>query len=105
MKRIAFAFVLIMALFAVSAYAEEWAGTISDAHCGKAHASGDAKAQACVEKCVKGGAAAVFVTGDHVYKIADASKSKVSSHLGHKVKVTGKLEGDTVTIDKVEMNH
>ena len=103
MKKTIFAFVLVMSLFAMSAWADDWTGVVSDAHCGKAHATADAKAQACVEKCVKGGNAAVFVSGDNVYKIAEGSQPRVAKHLGHKVTITGKMEGDTITIEKVAM--
>ena len=66
-------------LFAVSAMAEKWSGTISDAKCGKGHADASDKSMKCVEGCVKGGQAPVFVVGDKVLKIDDASKAKVMS--------------------------
>jgi len=101
MKKIA-----VFALFAMSAFAASWTGYISDSGCGKNHADGSEKSMKCVNACVnKKGAAAVLVVGDNVYKIDDASKSKVMDHLGHKVTVDGKLEGDTVMIDSVKMAH
>ena len=75
-----------------------WTGYISDENCG-AKAKDDSHA-ACAIKCVKGGAAPVLVVGKKVYKISDASK--VMDFVGKKVKVTGTVEGDTVTIEKVE---
>ena len=45
----------------------------------------------------------MFVTDGKVIKIANADK--VMDHLGHKVTITGKLDGDTVTIDSVKMAH
>lgn len=100
MKKLAFAF----SLLAVTAFAGEWKGTISDAKCGAAHADASEKSTKCVQACVKGGQKAVFVTEDNkVLKIADASASKVADHLGHKVVVTGELEGETVTISNVKM--
>ena len=94
--------VLVMSsLFAMSAFAAEWTGAISEAGCGAKHVDGSAKAVACVTKCVKGGAAPVFVTDGKVLKIADPAK--VMDHLGHKVTITGKLDGDTVSIDSVKM--
>jgi|RhiMethySRZTD1v2_1073278.scaffolds.fasta_scaffold3466330_1 hypothetical protein len=89
------------ALFSLSAFAESWTGTISDAKCGKAHADASEKSMNCVKGCVKGGMAPVFVVGDQVFKIKNADK--VMDHLGHKVTVTGKLDGDTVTVDSVKM--
>lgn len=99
MKKVA----LIASLFALSAMAEKWKGTISDAKCGKAHADASEKSIKCVEGCVKGGQAPVFVVGDKVLKIDEASKSKVMSHLGHKVEIDGELKGDTVTIKSIKM--
>lgn len=93
----------IGSLFAVSMFAAEWKGTISDAKCGAAHADASEKSMKCVQGCVKGGQAPVFISEGKVYKIADASRSKVQDHLGHKVVVTGKLDGDTITIDNVRM--
>jgi hypothetical protein len=98
-KKLAFAF----SLLAVSAFADEWKGTISDAKCGKAHADASEKSMKCVQGCVKGGQKAVFVTADgKVLQIAD--QDKVAAHLGHKVTLAGKLNGDTITVDKVTMN-
>lgn len=99
MKKVA----LIASLFALSAMADKWNGTISDAKCGKAHADASEKSIKCVEGCVKGGQAPVFVVGDKVLKIDEASKSKVMSHLGHKVEIEGELKGDTVTIKSIKM--
>jgi hypothetical protein len=89
-------------LFAVSAMAEKWTGTISDAKCGKGHADASEKSMKCVEACVKGGQAAVFVVGDKVLKIDDASKAKIEKHLGHKVEINGTLNGETVTVKSVK---
>jgi hypothetical protein len=97
MKKIA-----IMALFAASAFAAEWKGTISDAKCGAAHADASEKSMKCSQACVKGGQAAVFVSDGKVMKIAN--QDKVAAHVGHKVTLTGKLDGDTVTVEDVKMD-
>ncbi len=101
MKKIFVLAVLILALFAMSAFAAEWKGTISESGCGLKHADGGAAAEKCVAGCVKKGAAPVLVSDGKVIKIANADK--VMDHLGHKVIVTGKLVDDTVTIDSVKM--
>ena len=102
MKKVLFA----SSMFAVAAFAAEYKGTISDAGCKAAHADASEKSMKCVEKCVKDkGAAAVLVSDGKVLKIADASKAKVMDHLGHKVVVDGKLDGETLTIDSVKMDH
>ena len=94
-------FLVLSSLFAISAFAAEWTGAISEAGCGAKHVDGSAAAVACVQKCVKGGAAPVFVVDGKVLKIANADK--VADHLGHKVTIAGKLDGDTVTIDSLKM--
>ena len=94
---------LTVSLFAVSAMAESWTGTISDAKCGMAHADASEKSMKCVEACVKAGQAPVFVVDGKVLKIDAASKDKVTAHLGHKVMIDGKLTGDTVTVKSVKM--
>lgn len=96
--------VAMFSLFAMSAFAADWTGVISDAGCGAKHADASEKSMKCVQGCVKGkGAAPVFVVGDKVLKISDASKAKVMDHLGHKVTISGKLDGDTVSVDSVKM--
>src|SRR3982750_552522 len=97
MKKIA-----MLALFAATAFAAEWKGTISDAKCGAAHADASEKSMKCSQACVKGGQAAVFVSDGKVMKIANPDK--VTEHVGHKVTLTGKLDGDTVTVDTVTMD-
>jgi hypothetical protein len=81
---------------------EEWQGTLSDEKCGAAHANASEKSAACAQKCVKGGAAPVFVTSDgKVLKIANAEA--VTDHIGRKVELTGDLIGDTITVVSVKM--
>jgi hypothetical protein len=99
-KRFAFTVALGLSLWGTTAFAESFTGYISDANCGAKHNDGSAKAIACVNKCVKGGAAAVFVVGDKVYKVSDPTK--VADQLGHKVTINGSLAGETVTIESVE---
>jgi hypothetical protein len=99
-KRFAFTMALGLSLCGVSAFAESYTGYVSDARCGAKHNDGSAESVACVKSCVKGGKAAVFVVGDKIYKIDDASK--VADYLGQKVVVDGSVDGDTVTIKSVE---
>jgi hypothetical protein len=90
--------VSIGSLFAASAFAETWAGTVSDSMCAAKHAGASASDAACVKKCVKGGASAVLVSDGKVYQIATDSQSKVTPLLGEKVTVMGKLDGDTIEV-------
>lgn len=84
--------------FTLSIAAGEWTGAISESGCGLKHASGGA--EKCVTGCVKKGAAPVFVADGKVIKLSNAEK--VMDHLGKKVKVTGKMEGDTLTVETIE---
>ena len=91
----------LLSMSAFSAFAGEWTGIIGDSKCA---AAGKANAEAhadCAVKCVKGGAAPVFVVGDKVYKISNTDK--VMDHVGHKVTINGNVEGDTITVDSVKM--
>jgi hypothetical protein len=97
LKRIAF--VLVLSLFAVTSFAAEMTGYISDSKCG---AKGEKDEHAdCAVKCVKGGAAPVFVSAGKVYKIDDVAK--VQDHVGHKVTITGEVKGDTIQVQEVKM--
>jgi hypothetical protein len=103
MKRLAFV-ALALGVSAVGALAEDFTGYISDANCaakqGKKAAS-EAHA-ACAQGCIKKGTAAVLVTPEgKVYKLDD--QAKVVDHAGHKVTITGSLDGDTIKVDSVKM--
>jgi hypothetical protein len=101
MKKL-FATFALTAIGSMSAFAGEWSGVISDAKC--KHTDASEKSIACVKSCVKGGTEAVFITSDDkVIHIDKDSLDKVQPHLGHKVTVTGKLEGDKLTIDTIKM--
>jgi len=99
LKRLVLSLGLVLSVFSLTATAAELKGYISDEKCGAKHAN-DHNGK-CVEGCVKGGAAAVFVTEGKVYKIDDAAK--VKDHLGHEVTITGELQGDTVKVESVKM--
>jgi hypothetical protein len=99
LKRTVLAFVWVFSLFAVTSFAAEMTGYISDSKCG---AKGEKDAHAdCAVKCVKGGAVPVFVSDGKVYRIDDASK--VQDHVGHKVTITGEVKGDTIQVQEVKM--
>jgi hypothetical protein len=101
MKKLFAAFALT-AIGSMSAFAGEWSGYIADSKC--KHTDGTEKSIACAQRCVKGGAETVFVTSDNkVLKIDKDSMEKVTPHLGHKVTVTGKVEGETIMIESIKM--
>ncbi len=85
---------------AVSSFAADFKGFIQDESCStKPAMKGNAE---CSKKCIDGGQKAVLVTADgKIFKIAD--QDKVKAHAGHNVTITGKLDGDTITVEKVAM--
>jgi hypothetical protein len=101
MKKVLAVFALTV-IGSMSAFAGEWSGYIADSKC--KHVDGTADHVACTAKCIKGGADAVFVTSDNkVLKIDKDSLDKVTPHYGHKVTVTGKVDGDTLKVDTIKM--
>ena len=103
MKRLA-----LLTVFAVSGFAAEWTGVLSDASCGAKHADASEASQACAKKCFDRSGNAVFLVGDKVIKVSAASfekvaKDKLSSHMGHKVTVTGMMDGENLVIESVKM--
>jgi hypothetical protein len=101
MKKVLVTTGLFVSFFAVGAFAETMNGTISDEHCGAKHVNAKEADAACVKKCMDGGAAAVFVVGDKVYKIDN--QDAVKGHEGHQVTINGKVNGDSVHVDSVKM--
>ena len=94
--------VSIGSLFAAGVLAETLTGTISDAKCAAKHEAASESDAKCVQSCVKRGGAPVLVSGGKVYQISADSKDKVTPVLGQKVTVTGKIDGETVTVESVE---
>jgi hypothetical protein len=83
-------------------FATDYKGWFSDESCGAGNASSDKDRRECAERCIKNGAQPVFVTeGDgKIFKVA--GNVKALDHIMNKVKVSGTLKGDTLTITKVE---
>jgi hypothetical protein len=84
---------------AASGLAAEFKGFVEDTKCSTNPAmKGDAE---CAQKCIKGGSPAVLVTEEgKIYKIDN--QAKIVDHAGMNVTVTGKLKGDTITVDSVK---
>lgn len=94
----------------VSAADQTWTGKISDSMCGASHAKmmsahpgAKMTDRDCTEACVKAGGKYVFVTGGKVYNIANQDLADLQTHAGHTVRLTGSLQGDTVTVSKIVM--
>jgi hypothetical protein len=83
-------------------WAESLGGYIVDQSCAGQKAMWDDAA--CTARCVKGSIKLVLVTEDGtVYKIANQDKVKFETYYGKKVTVSGKMEGDTITVDSVKI--
>jgi hypothetical protein len=85
----------------LSLSAADYKGWISDATCGAGNAGSNQSARECADRCIKAGAAPVFVTEkeQNVYKVNNAELAK--QHLQGKVQITGEVKGDTIHITKI----
>lgn len=92
---------MLLGLFAGTAAAAEMTGWIVDAWCGASNANASQASRDCSRDCIKRGAAPAFVSDKEqkVYKISNAELAK--THLDHKVKVSGKVDGETLTIASI----
>ena len=92
---------LVLSATLFAAPADSWTGFVTDAGCAAKGKSG-ADHAGCAKSCLgKGDSAVLVVDGGKVVKIAN--QDKIKGHEGQKVIVTGKLEGDTLTIDTLKM--
>jgi hypothetical protein len=91
---------VVFGFAAISAMAADVTGFVMDKKCSANKAMlGN---EACAKRCIGGGAEAVLATEDgKVYVIAN--QDKIKDHAGHKVTVTGKVEGDKITVESVKM--
>jgi hypothetical protein len=105
MKRILIALlVLSFTVGAVSAFAAELTGVVTETKCGAAHKAGSEKDISCIKKCLASDAGKLaLLVEDKLYTITNPKKA--AGHEGHTVTVTGKTDEDakTVTIDTLAM--
>jgi hypothetical protein len=84
---------------AVFVRAEEVTGFLADAKCAAAGKAGSAAHSGCAQKCVQGGEAVVLVTAEgKIYKIKN--QEKVKGHAGAKATLEGKVDGDTIEVER-----
>ena len=90
---------LVLTMASLPLFAAEWTGWITDEHCGKKGAAEGHKS--CALKCAEDGAALVFYNpaDEKTYKLSDQAAAK--EHIGHKVTVTGELDGETIKVEKI----
>jgi hypothetical protein len=80
-------------------------GIIGDSNCGEAHrytTPGGPDDRACTLGCVARGAEFVLVTEDGVYRIANQSFPRLASYANVPVTISGRLEGQRVTIAEIQ---
>ena len=95
MKKLVFAF----GLATIAASAANWTGYVIDQSCASKKAMWGN--EACAKKCMEKGGKAVFVTEDgKIYNIPD--QDKIKDVTGKKVTITGKMDGDTISVDSVK---
>jgi hypothetical protein len=101
------AIIAVLVLSAGPRAAEQtWTGQISDSLCGAKHeeaAEGQGKMpdRDCTVACVRGGSKFVLVSDGKIFQIANQNLPDLQTHAGHKVKMTGELKGDTITVAKI----
>jgi hypothetical protein len=103
MKKLVLGSFVAVSFCSVMAFADDWTGYISDAHCGAKHDKVSAANTKCVvDMCIKGGADPVFVHEGKVLKFDADSMAKAKTFAGQEVKISGSLSGDTVTITSID---
>jgi hypothetical protein len=100
--------VVVLAPATPSAADQTWSGQISDSMCKAKHeeaaeGAGTMADRDCTLSCVKGGSKFVLVADGKIYQIANQDLKDLTTHAGHKVKLSGELRGDSITVSKIEM--
>jgi hypothetical protein len=103
-------FVIVAAFSLLTPLAAEqtFTGQISDSLCKAKHeeaAEGQGKMadHDCTVACVRGGSKYVLLGADgKVYDIANQDFKDLEARAGQKVKLTGELKGNAITVSKIE---
>jgi hypothetical protein len=87
---------------------QTWSGKISDSACGAKHeeaaeGNGVMPDRECTQACIRGGSKYVLVVDKQVFQIANQDFKDLAAHAGHAVRLTGELNGKTITVSKIEM--
>src|SRR5215469_11135542 len=91
----------VASMLCVTAMAADFKGYIIDQSC--ANDPSMKGNEACARKCIKKGSPAVLLTPEaKVYKLDD--QAKVVEHAGHKVLVSGTLDGDTIKVEAIKID-
>lgn len=105
MKKLLLSLATVLSLGAAVAFTgndtQHLKGYIGDSDC--AASKSDMGAQAdrikCVNKCIAGGATAVLVSGDKVYKVSN--QKAVLEYAGKNVEVDANVNNDTIEVTKI----
>jgi hypothetical protein len=104
MKRLTFSVLGLLLAAALSLAApgkdaQTFAGSIGDSMCGAKHSMGGSDKD-CTLECVKGGSKYILIDpSGKIYQLSDQKKPE--QFAGAKVKVTGTLSGDTITVTSI----
>jgi len=91
---------LLVAGMAVAASPKVFTGSISDSMCGAKHMMPGMSDKDCTLGCVKEGAKFILVDpSGKIYQLSD--QKKPAQFAGAKVKVTGTLSGDTISVTSI----
>jgi len=101
MRKLVAVFAFTTSLAVCSFAADSWTGYIVDKSCASnKEMLGN---EACAKRCIGRGQPAVLATEDgKIYQIKEQDKVKDSA--GKKVTITGKMDGDTISVDNVKTN-
>jgi hypothetical protein len=98
---------MLVGLGAVPAFAggksQTLTGEVSDAMCGAKHEMAG-KAADCTRACIRHGSKYALVVGDKVYTLETSDKAaldQLNGLAGAKAKVTGDVDGTTITVKSV----
>jgi hypothetical protein len=85
---------------------QTWTGEIGDNACKFEHlpiVENDPvlPAPECVKICVRGGSTYVFIVGETLYRIENQKHPDLEKFAGRKVKLTGELAGNVITISRL----
>ena len=99
---LSFAVILsLAAVLTVSAATQTLTGVVTDDMCGKKHSMMPGQPDsACVRACVKAGAHYALVVGDKLYVLQGDAK-KIDPFAGKKVKVSGDVNGTTLSVASI----
>ncbi len=93
--------ILVAAVCLAADGSKTFTGVITDQMCGNDHKMmGVTPDSKCITECVKAGSKYALLSGATVYKLTD--QIAPAKFPGQKVKVTGTLNGDTITVKSVE---